>query len=110
MPPWPTMTKAILAGVVSVAAKMGISSLQSYQSAQCFEAVGLDGDLMARFFPNTPCQVGGVGLDAIEAAVTASHDRAFDPHGPVHRPRHRQRGDPENCAAAPGTRVTSMTL
>ena len=71
--------RAILAGVVSVAAKMGISSLQSYQSAQCFEAVGLDGDLMARFFPNTPCQVGGVGLDAIEAAVTASHDRAFDP-------------------------------
>ena len=71
--------RTILAGVVSVAAKMGISSLQSYQSAQCFEAVGLDGDLMARFFPNTPCQVGGVGLDAIEAAVTASHDRAFDP-------------------------------
>ena len=71
--------RAILAGVVSVAAKMGISSLQSYQSAQCFEAVGLDGDLMARFFPNTSCQVGGVGLDAIEAAVTASHDRAFDP-------------------------------
>ncbi len=50
--------RAILAGVVSVAAKMGISFLQSYQSAQCFEAVG---------------------LDAIEAAVTASHDRAFDP-------------------------------
>lgn len=71
--------RTILAGVVSVAAKMGISSLQSYQSAQCFEAVGLDGDLMARFFPNTPCQVGGVDLDAIEAAVTASHDRAFDP-------------------------------
>ena len=71
--------RPLLAGVVSVAAKMGISSLQSYQSAQCFEAVGLDGDLMARFFPNTPCQVGGVGLDAIEAAVTASHDRAFDP-------------------------------
>ena len=71
--------RTILAGVVSVAAKMGISFLQSYQSAQCFEAVGLDGDLMARFFPNTPCQVGGVGLDAIEAAVTASHDRAFDP-------------------------------
>ena len=71
--------RTILAGVVSVAAKMGISFLQSYKSAQCFEAVGLDGDLMARFFPNTPCQVGGVGLDAIEAAVTASHDRAFDP-------------------------------
>lgn len=71
--------RTILAGVVSVAAKMGISFLQSYQSAQCFEAVGLDGNLMARFFPNTPCQVGGVGLDAIEAAVTASHDRAFDP-------------------------------
>lgn len=71
--------RAILDGVVSIAAKMGISSLQSYQSAQIFEAVGLDRDLVDRYFTNTISRIGGIGLEDIETAVTQNHDRAFDP-------------------------------
>ncbi len=63
--------------------------------------MGLDGDLMARFFPNTPCQVGGVGLDAIEAAVTASHDRAFDPMDLSTDPAIDSGGDPETAHGGP---------
>ena len=60
---------------------MGISSLQSYQSAQIFEAVGLDRDLVDRYFTNTISRIGGIGLEDIETAVTQNHDRAFDPMG-----------------------------
>ncbi len=71
--------RAILDGVVSIAAKMGISSLQSYQSAQIFEAVGLDRDLVDRYFTNTISRIGGIGIKDIETTVTQNHDRAFDP-------------------------------
>ena len=57
---------------------------------------------MARFFPNTPCQVGGVGLDAIEAAVTASHDRAFDPMDLSTDPAIDSGGDPETARRPQG--------
>lgn len=71
--------RAILDGVVSIAAKMGISSLQSYQSAQIFEAVGLERDLVGRYFTNTISRIGGIGIKDIETTVTQNHDRAFDP-------------------------------
>ena len=70
---------AILRGVVSIAAKMGISTIQSYQSAQIFEAVGIHKDVIDRYFTNTISRVGGIGLPDIAAAVTQSHDAAFDP-------------------------------
>ena len=71
--------QAILRGVVSIAAKMGISTIQSYQSAQIFEAVGIHKDVIDRYFTNTISRVGGIGLPDIAAAVTQSHDAAFDP-------------------------------
>ena len=72
---------AILHGVVKIAAKMGISTLQSYQSAQIFEAIGLDRSVIDRYFTNTRSQVGGVCLEDIERDVRWYHDRAFDPLG-----------------------------
>ncbi len=72
---------AILHGIVKIAAKMGISTLQSYQSAQIFEAVGLDQRVIDHYFTNTCSQVGGVGLSDIEEDVRWYHDRAFDPLG-----------------------------
>ena len=72
---------AVLHGVVKIASKMGISTLQSYQSAQIFEAVGIDRDVIDHYFTNTVSRVGGIGLKEIAAMVERRHDRAFDPLG-----------------------------
>ncbi|MCR5746459.1 MAG: glutamate synthase large subunit [Lachnospiraceae bacterium] len=73
--------KALLNGVVKIAAKMGISTIQSYQSARIFEAIGLSGSLIDRYFTGTVSRVGGIGIKEIEEGVTFRHDHAFDPLG-----------------------------
>lgn len=73
--------QAVLNGIVKIAAKMGISALQSYQSAQIFEAIGLKEDVMENYFPNTVYRVGEKGLSDIDADVHYYHDHAFDPLG-----------------------------
>ncbi|SHI95733.1 glutamate synthase (ferredoxin) [Butyrivibrio fibrisolvens DSM 3071] len=74
---------AILHGIVKTAAKMGISTLQSYQSARIFEAIGLSKDLIDKYFTGTVSRVGGIGLKEIGSEVTLRHDHAFDPMGLV---------------------------
>ena len=71
--------KAILDGVVRIASKMGISSIQSYEGAQIFEAVGISGPVVEQYFTNTVSRVGGIGLNEINEAVVWRHDRAYDP-------------------------------
>ena len=73
--------KAILRGIVKIASKMGVSTLQSYQSAQLFEAVGIAKDVVDEYFTNTVSRIGGIGLKEIEAMVDRNHSRAFDPLG-----------------------------
>lgn len=73
--------KAILSGIVKIAAKMGISTIQSYQSAQIFEAVGIDKTVIEKYFTNTVSRVGGITLKEIEDDVNFNHNRAFDPLG-----------------------------
>ena len=73
--------KAIMNGIVKIAAKMGISTIQSYQSAQIFEAVGIAADVTQKYFTNTVSRVGGVGLKEIEEDVRYHHDQGFDPSG-----------------------------
>src|SRR5439155_1732086 len=58
--------KALNKGILKVMAKMGISTLQSYTGAQIFEAIGLDGDLVYRYFTGTVSRVSGIGLDVID--------------------------------------------
>ena len=72
---------AILHGIVKIASKMGISTLQSYQSAQIFEAIGISRDVIDRYFTNTVSRVGGIGLREIAAMVDRNHSKAFDPLG-----------------------------
>ena len=72
---------AILHGIVKIASKMGISTVQSYQSAQIFECVGIDRDVVDRYFTNTVSRVGGIGLDEIGEGVEWNHSQAFDPLG-----------------------------
>ena len=72
---------AILHGIVKIASKMGISTLQSYQSAQIFEAIGISREVIDQYFTGTVSRVGGIGLKEIEALVDKNHTRAFDPLG-----------------------------
>ena len=72
---------AAVDGISHVASKMGISVLQSYQSAQIFEAVGIRQDVIDEYFTNTVSRVGGIGLDEINDDVIFRHDKAFDPLG-----------------------------
>ena len=73
--------RAVLDGVVKIASKMGISTIQSYRSAQIFEAVGINKDVIDRYFGNTVSRVGGIGMQEIADAVIWRHDMGFDPMG-----------------------------
>jgi glutamate synthase (ferredoxin) len=69
--------KAVSKGVMKVMSKMGISTIQSYCGAQIFEAIGLNQDVIDRYFTWTPSRVSGAGLDALAVEVKARHDQAF---------------------------------
>uniref|UniRef100_UPI004038EB1F glutamate synthase large subunit n=1 Tax=Faecalibacterium prausnitzii TaxID=853 RepID=UPI004038EB1F len=72
---------AILSGIVKIASKMGISTIQSYQSSQIFEAVGISKEVIDKYFTGTVSRVGGVSMADIQADVEAQHNAAFDPLG-----------------------------
>jgi glutamate synthase (ferredoxin) len=74
--------KALNKGILKVMAKMGISTLQSYCGAQIFEAIGLNPDVVDRYFTGTASRVAGIGMDVIAEEVRRRHDRAF-PERPV---------------------------
>lgn len=70
--------KAIMNGIVKIAAKMGISTLQSYQSSQIFEAVGISKVVIDKYFTNTVSRIGGIGMKEIEEDVDFRHSKAYD--------------------------------
>ncbi|MDO4189299.1 MAG: glutamate synthase large subunit, partial [Lachnospiraceae bacterium] len=72
---------AIVHGIVKIASKMGISTLQSYQSAQIFEAVGICKEVIDKYFTNTVSPVDGITLSEISDDVEFRHNQAFDPLG-----------------------------
>ena len=76
--------KAAAKGVIKVASKMGISSLQSYRGAQVFEALGLRQDVIDEYFSWTASRVGGIGTDVIAQEVLMRHQAAF-PERPLDR-------------------------
>jgi glutamate synthase domain-containing protein 2/glutamate synthase domain-containing protein 1/glutamate synthase domain-containing protein 3 len=69
--------KAVKKGLYKVFSKMGISTLQSYHGAQIFEAIGLNKDVVDRYFTGTPSKINGVGLDVLAKEAAARHQRAF---------------------------------
>jgi len=72
--------KALGKGVLKIMSKMGISTVSSYCGAQVFEAVGLDGELVDRYFTGTSSRIGGIGLGEIAAEVASRHARAYPPN------------------------------
>ena len=70
--------KANEKGILKVMSKMGISTVQSYRGAQIFEAIGLNDDLIERYFTRTPSRIQGIGLDIVEEETLQRHQSAFD--------------------------------
>ncbi|MET0392428.1 MAG: glutamate synthase large subunit [Chitinophagaceae bacterium] len=70
--------KAINDGLLKVFSKMGISTLQSYQGAQIFEILGLNRDVVDKYFTGATSRIEGMGLDEIAKETLAKHYFAFN--------------------------------
>jgi glutamate synthase (NADPH/NADH) large chain len=71
--------KSINKGLLKTFAKMGISTLQSYQGAQVFEAIGLNKELVDSYFAGTASRLEGVGLEVLAREAQLKHEHAFRP-------------------------------
>ncbi|MBF0623258.1 MAG: glutamate synthase large subunit [Magnetococcales bacterium] len=69
--------KAVGKGLLKVFSKMGISTLRSYCGAQIFEAVGINRQVIERFFIGTVSRVEGIGLEVIAAETLRRHQRGY---------------------------------
>ena len=72
---------AVLHGIVKIASKMGISTIQSYQGAKIFEAIGISQEVIDKYFSGTVSRVGGITMEDIAKQVDERHSQAFDPLG-----------------------------
>ncbi len=100
---------AVLHGIVKIASKMGISTIQSYQGSKIFEAIGIDKDVIETYFTDTVSCVGGITLEDINRQVNERHSAAFDPLGLrtdlnlESRGQHKARGNKEEHLYNPET-------
>ena len=69
--------KAVTAGIVSIMSKMGISTVQSYHSAQIFEAVGFTEEFTDKYFAGTVSRIGGMGVAEVEREQSERYDSAL---------------------------------
>ena len=69
---------AVKKGLLKTMSKMGISTLRSYAGAQLFEAIGLDRDLVDRYFTGTSSRIQGAGLAEIAHETLQRHRAAFE--------------------------------
>ena len=72
--------KACTKGVVKILSKMGISTIQSYQGAQIFEAIGISQSVVDKYFTWTPSRIGGIDLETIAKEAEIRHNSAFAQH------------------------------
>jgi glutamate synthase (ferredoxin) len=74
--------KAATKGVIKVASKIGISTIQSYRGAQIFEAIGLNNAVIERYFTRTASRIEGADLAVITQEAIARHSHAFPDRPP----------------------------
>ena len=65
-------------GIVKIASKMGISTIQSYEGSKIFEAIGINKDVIDKYFTNTVSPIGGITLEDIADDVNELHSAAYD--------------------------------
>lgn len=71
--------KSVNKGVIKICSKMGISTIRSYQGAQIFEALGINSEVVEKYFTRTPSRIGGIGLKEIAEEGIERHEKAFFP-------------------------------
>ena len=71
--------KAANKGIIKVASKMGISTVQSYRGAQIFEAIGIGEEVINKYFAGTASRIGGIDMETIAAEALERHRRGFPP-------------------------------
>ena len=71
--------KSVNKGVIKICSKMGISTIRSYQGAQIFEALGINDEVIEKYFTRTPSRIGGIGLNEIAEEAIERHKNAFFP-------------------------------
>ena len=76
-----TYDQAIISGIVKIASKMGISTIQSYQGSKMFEAIGIDSSVIDKYFTGIVSPIEGITLEDIAEATDKQHSKAFDPLG-----------------------------
>ena len=69
---------AVKKGILKTMSKMGISTLRSYSGAQLFEAIGLNGPFIDKYFTGTSSRISGIGLEEIAQEALARHKAAFE--------------------------------
>ena len=100
---------AVIHGIVKIASKMGISTIQSYQGAKIFEAIGISREVIDRYFAGTVSRIGGITLKDIAANVETWHSKAFEPLGRLTDltldsvGKHKMRSDGEEHRYNPAT-------
>lgn len=100
---------AVLHGIVKIASKMGISTIQSYQGSKIFEAIGISEDVIGKYFTDTKYCAGSLTLEDIQEQVDRLHSTAFDPLGLSvdltleSRGQHKARGHKEEHLYNPET-------
>jgi glutamate synthase (NADPH/NADH) large chain len=69
--------KAIGKGLSKIMSKMGVSTYMSYCGAQLFEAIGLNSEVVNKYFSGTASRVGGIGVFEIAEEAIRMHKAAF---------------------------------
>ena len=69
--------KAVSSGLLKIFSKMGVSTLQSYQGAQIFEALGINSEVIDEYFTGTISRIEGIGLDQIAEEALLRHREGF---------------------------------
>ncbi|MDB5115225.1 MAG: Ferredoxin-dependent glutamate synthase 1, partial [Mucilaginibacter sp.] len=70
--------KSVNDGLLKIFSKMGISTLQSYHGSQVFEILGLNKDVVSKYFCGAVTRIGGLGLDEIARESLCKHRIGFD--------------------------------
>ena len=72
-------TNSIKNGIIKIGSKMGISTIQSYMGSRIFEAIGINEEVISKYFSGVVSRVGGIGIADIEKQIETLHSQAFDP-------------------------------
>ena len=69
--------KAVGKGILKVMNKIGISTLNSYRGSQLFECIGINTQVVDKYFPNTATRIQGVDLHQLEKEISKRYQRAY---------------------------------